>query len=464
MNNNPSDTVVFVGPTLSIDAASQILKADYRPPVAFGDIYSLIGSYIDKILIIDGFFYGTTAVWQREIIEAMNNGIKVYGCSSMGALRAAELHLEGMTGFGQVFEWILDSTITGDDEVAVAHESTPPYRQLTIPLVNVRYGLKCAVANFAVTEEEAAFFLEIARSIHYYERTAEFLFHRATNSINNASALRLYNYWSGTIPDIKAADAVKALRNLADLDNTIFGLSQESTFHLERGKARRLHQWNAVPFIFRMINAYPQMFNLVPEGNGDTDLLLNSRLKKAEMVAAQIWLIEMGMDWLEEVMDPSAAWIERYRNSFFDSIAILPDDLPGICKSAGMSLIEMKNEVDRRAKIHFYLWSVRFNTPSLDNLFAPVSHAIDPLDWCIWPLMQGTDFFMSIAEIRCTTEWVILKVLSSFGICKEAVNEMCRCDDLFQQGPLLPEILGYQHWDKVSEISRLLLLSDVARL
>ena len=129
-----------------------------------------------------------------------------------------------------------------------------------------------------------------------------------------------------------------------------------------------------------------------------------------------------------------------------------------------MSFFELKHEVDRRAKIHFYLKSVRSNRPSSDNLSAPASQVIDPLEWCIWPLMHGTDCFMSIAEIRDTTEWVILKLLTSFGIGKDAVNELCRSDDLFQQGPLLPEILGYQDWDKVSEISRLLLLSDVARL
>ena len=52
----------------------------------------------------------------------MEEGIQVLGASSMGALRAAELHGFGMIGYGTIFEWYRDGLIDGDDEVALWHE------------------------------------------------------------------------------------------------------------------------------------------------------------------------------------------------------------------------------------------------------------------------------------------------------------------------------------------------------
>lgn len=462
MIDESNETVVFVGPTLSVADARQILKADYRPPVAFGDIYSLIGSSVTRVLIIDGLFYGTSAVWQREIVEAMTQGIRVYGCSSMGALRAAELQLEGMIGFGQVYKWILDSTITGDDEVAVAHEPTLPYRQLTIPLVNIRYGLLTAVDDSVVTKEEASCLFDIAKSINYHERTAESLFYRVNQTLNNNSLRRLYKLWSNGIPDIKAADALNALRNLSEQDHKESSRQHVSTLYSERGRVRRICQWKALPFIFRLINTYPHLFNPNLQDDADVDSIFKLRADMAEKVAAQMWLLEMAMDWLEDVVKPSPDWKNRYRNSLYDSIALLPDDLLARCNSAGISFVEFQCEVNRRADIHFYLKSIECDPREIDDLAAIAPTLIDPLNWSIWPLMQGTDYFMSTAEIRSKTTVVILRLLSIFGIDKNAFKESFGADaNIYQLGPSLPGILGYQEWDKMPEVSKLLLLSDL---
>ena len=71
--------------------------------------------------IVDGYFDTVPSVWHKEILVAMQRGVHVFGASSMGALRAAELHPFGMVGIGQVYEWYRDGTIDADDEVAVAH-------------------------------------------------------------------------------------------------------------------------------------------------------------------------------------------------------------------------------------------------------------------------------------------------------------------------------------------------------
>jgi hypothetical protein len=71
--------------------------------------------------IIDGYFHRVPAVWHKEILWAMSEGIHVFGSASMGALRASELHRYGMIGVGRVFETYRDGRLEDDDEVVVMH-------------------------------------------------------------------------------------------------------------------------------------------------------------------------------------------------------------------------------------------------------------------------------------------------------------------------------------------------------
>ena len=43
----------------------------------------------DVVGVIDGAFLSGPAVWHREIIWALSQGVQVLGAASMGALRAA---------------------------------------------------------------------------------------------------------------------------------------------------------------------------------------------------------------------------------------------------------------------------------------------------------------------------------------------------------------------------------------
>jgi hypothetical protein len=75
----------------------------------------------DRMTSVDGYFERVPAVWHKEVLWAISQGIRVYGSASMGALRAAELSAFGMIGIGKIFEWYRDGVIERDDEVAVAH-------------------------------------------------------------------------------------------------------------------------------------------------------------------------------------------------------------------------------------------------------------------------------------------------------------------------------------------------------
>ena len=89
--NDHQAIAVFLGPSLSIVQARQILAADYYPPARKGDIYRIITSGLKAIILIDGIFHNAPSIWQRELLCAIEEGIQVFGASGMGALRAAEL-------------------------------------------------------------------------------------------------------------------------------------------------------------------------------------------------------------------------------------------------------------------------------------------------------------------------------------------------------------------------------------
>jgi len=146
------DTVVFLGPSMPVEEARRLLDAEFVPPICRGDL-ALLPSNVRIIGIIDGEFFQKLAVSPKEIIEALGRGVRVFGSSSMGALRAAETHTFGMVGIGRIFEQFRDGILDADDEVAVAYESGT-YRALSDSMVNLREALALACRAGVITERQ----------------------------------------------------------------------------------------------------------------------------------------------------------------------------------------------------------------------------------------------------------------------------------------------------------------------
>ncbi len=171
------ETIVFLGPSLPLEEAYKILPhAAYHGPVRCGDIIKALRLCPKTIVIIDGFFEQTAAVWHKELLLALSLGIQVYGSSSMGALRAAELAPYGMIGVGQVFEWYRDAVIIDDDEVALVHTNDDSFRTSLTPMVNVRATLSKAVKENIINRLQAEALLSSIKAQPYYNR---FLFEEA---------------------------------------------------------------------------------------------------------------------------------------------------------------------------------------------------------------------------------------------------------------------------------------------
>jgi hypothetical protein len=172
--------VIFAGPTISAAEARTMLDADYRPPAAEGDVYRAARSRPQVIGIIDGYFERLPSVWHKEILWAMSHGIHVFGCASMGALRAAELDAFGMEGVGSIFEAFRDGILEDDDEVAVVHATAEfSFRGASEAMVDIRCTVAKAVEAGVLSAASAAAIESVAKAMFYPDRIYQLICRRA---------------------------------------------------------------------------------------------------------------------------------------------------------------------------------------------------------------------------------------------------------------------------------------------
>ena len=210
---------VFLGPTLDQSAARAIWDEPcYLPPVRQGDLYAVARRRPAAIGIVDGYFKDVPAVWHKEILWAMSEGVHVFGAASMGALRAAELDGFGMEGIGEVYESLRRGEWEDDDEVAVVHAPGElGYRALSEAMVNIRATLERARAEDIVDAAAARRLVELAKVRPYPERSFERLLSDAASHDDLSPTLDALRDWlpNGRV-DRKAADARALIETLRE--------------------------------------------------------------------------------------------------------------------------------------------------------------------------------------------------------------------------------------------------------
>lgn len=196
--------IVFLGPSLPLTDARQILSADYRSPVRAGDLDALLNSR--TVLILDGILEPGIRLPVREACRALGNGICLYGAASTGALLAAELITSGVIGLGKIFSYLTHHPDNREDLLAVLHYEHDT-RPLTVPLINPVLWLEAARPILGTATDQAIYeLLQIPLS----ERSPENI---RANLSPFSSILRGYP----VIPNIKRADAILSLLHLATL-------------------------------------------------------------------------------------------------------------------------------------------------------------------------------------------------------------------------------------------------------
>jgi len=114
-------TTIFVGPSLYGCDIEHLPSETWEPPAARDDIRRA-AEYSSQIVLIDGRFNQVFSVHPREILWAIEKGIRVIGAASMGAIRAAECWRYGMIGVGKIFEAYRSGQCEDDAWVALSYD------------------------------------------------------------------------------------------------------------------------------------------------------------------------------------------------------------------------------------------------------------------------------------------------------------------------------------------------------
>lgn len=204
------ELVVYLGPSLPVRDAGQILHAEYLPPAKRGDIPLAVRQGARIICLIDGVFFQDCSVGHREILAALSKNVRVIGSSSMGALRASELDTLGMEGIGEIYQLYKNGDVESDDEVALIFDPESGIA-LSIPLVNIRHILNLAADQGVIDRIQKDILFRTAQSLYFPERTWERIGELACKTIP-APVLAKFLTFAEDGPDLKREDAVRALR------------------------------------------------------------------------------------------------------------------------------------------------------------------------------------------------------------------------------------------------------------
>lgn len=207
---------IFLGPTLPLATARQHLDATFLPPVQQGDVLRALADGPDAIGIIDGYFELVPAVWHKEILLALERGVHVFGASSMGALRAAELADFGMAGVGAIFRDFASGVLTDDDEVAVVHGPAElGYPPLSHAMVDIRDSCTAAVACGVLSAAVASRLVSIAKVMHFADRSYVAV---AKQAADQGVPKTMLDAWQDFVarrgPGLKQRDALELLQTM----------------------------------------------------------------------------------------------------------------------------------------------------------------------------------------------------------------------------------------------------------
>ena len=156
--------LIFAGQTLTAAQVHRILPhAEVRPPIERGDAHRALAEGANVLGVVDGAFLDDAAVTTTELVDAMRVGVRVFGSSGVGAIRAAELDHLGMTGCGLIYERIKSGPYFRDDALGL----------VGVSLIELDLTLARLVLQKKVPAALAREILAHGAALHFSKRTFE---------------------------------------------------------------------------------------------------------------------------------------------------------------------------------------------------------------------------------------------------------------------------------------------------
>ncbi|WP_162197947.1 TfuA-like protein [Pseudoalteromonas rubra] len=193
-------------------------RVDVRPPCKIGDVFNSVEAGAEVIIMIDGYFEHTPAVWHKEVLYALERGVTVFGASSMGALRACELAAFGMIGVGAIYQQYATGVLEDDDEVAVSHlDASSGYQCVSDAMVSIRYGIDLAIDAQVLEAQFGKQLIARCKSQYYPLRNWESVFADAIElGLENEQLYAFKDFIHNNDTDLKAIDAREVLHKAYD--------------------------------------------------------------------------------------------------------------------------------------------------------------------------------------------------------------------------------------------------------
>jgi len=210
--------VIFLGPSLSREKARKILDADYRLPAKKGDLLQLILKEVNIVGLVDGYFlqdYPPTPIEVYNLVRKRN--MKVFGSSSLGALRAVELGKYGMIGIGKIFRLFRDGILESDDEVAVTFTDYTNYKSEA--LIDIRYNLFLAQKYNIIDNSTGRSILKVSKQTYFPYRTYEDILDKCKSKYPeiNSKIESFRDYILNNRKSLKERDAVRLLKHIKSI-------------------------------------------------------------------------------------------------------------------------------------------------------------------------------------------------------------------------------------------------------
>jgi hypothetical protein len=188
-------------------------SAEFSLPIGRSEIIKDIKSGVQVIGIIDGVFLQNKAVSPAEIMDALRCGVSVYGSSSMGAMRAAELSPYGMVGVGRIYEHITVTPYFRDDYLGqIFFENS---ETASLPFLDFAFGIEDAYQQGTITGKTGFSLLETYESLHFSERNIPALCQRIRSTRRRPEAMiKALGLVAKSITSTKRQDGLALLRKI----------------------------------------------------------------------------------------------------------------------------------------------------------------------------------------------------------------------------------------------------------
>jgi len=164
--------LVFLGPSAPESDVREVLpNAEIRPPVQRGDLHAARLLRYSVFIIIDGVFFQNDAISPREVVDVLEDGARVIGASSMGALRACDCWPAGAKGIGRIYRIFRRGIIGSEDEVAAVLNPLSGFPALNEPLANIRIAARAARRQGVISAASEVDIVAAAQAMPYAERS-----------------------------------------------------------------------------------------------------------------------------------------------------------------------------------------------------------------------------------------------------------------------------------------------------